>query len=64
MFKKTFHLSLTLLVEQQSQVLPVARADVKEQSRTLGAPETQRNVFSSQVQVGQKGGQMGAAAPV
>lgn len=31
--------ALTMLVEQQSQVLSAVRADVEEQSRTLAGPE-------------------------
>lgn len=50
---------LTVLVEQQNQVLPAVRAHVEEQSGTLAGPEAQGDVLCSQGRVRQ-----GAAAPV
>lgn len=55
---------LTVLVEQQSQVLPVIGADEEEQSGTLAGPEAQGDVFCSQAHVRDDGGGQGAAAPV
>lgn len=56
---------LTMLVEQQSQVLSAVGADVEEQSRTLAGPEAQGDIFCSQGQVRvDRGGQDAAAAPV
>lgn len=57
---------LTMLVEQQSQVLSAVGADVEEQSRTLAGPEAQGDIFCSQGQVRvDRGGQdAAAAAPV
>lgn len=58
---------LTVLVEQQSQVLSVVGADVEEESWTLVSPEAQRDVFCSQGHVrveGGGGGGHGTGAPV
>lgn len=54
---------LTMLVEQQNQVLSAVGADVEEQSRTLASPEAQGDIFCSQGQVRvDRGGQDAAAA--
>lgn len=53
-----------MLVEQQSEVLSVVRADEEEQSWTLAGPEAQGDVFCSQSHVGVNGGRQSTAALV
>lgn len=55
--------ALTVLVEQQDQVLPVEGVDGEEQSRALPRPEAQRDVLSSQRHVRVDEGSPGAAVP-
>lgn len=55
---------LTMLVQQQSQVLSVVGADKEQQSGTLAGPEAQGDVFCSQGHVRVDGGGQSAAAPV
>lgn len=52
-----------MLVDEKSQVLPVERADVEQQSRTLTGPEAQGDVLSSQSRIRVDGGGQGAAVP-
>lgn len=54
---------LTVLVEQQRQVLPVEGVDGEQQSRTLPRPEAQRDVLSSQRHVGVDEGRPAASVP-
>lgn len=54
---------LTVLVDEQGQVLSVVGADVEQHSRTLVRPEAQGDVLSSQRHVGVDGGRHGAAVP-
>ncbi len=54
---------LTVLVDEQGQVLSVVRADVEQQSRTLVGPEAQGDVLSSQRRVRVDGGRQSAAVP-
>lgn len=51
---------ITILVEQQNQVLPLEGAHVEEQSRTLVGPEAQGDIFVSQRHVRKGGGRMKA----
>lgn len=46
---------ITILVEQERQVLSLVGANVEEQSRTLIGPEAQGDVFSSQCPIREDG---------
>ena len=54
---------LTVLVDEQGQVLSVVRADVEQHGRTLVGPEAQGDVLSSQRRVRVDGGRQSAAVP-
>lgn len=51
---------ITILVEQQRQVLPLVGAHIEEQSRTLVGPEAQGDIFCFQRHVREDGGRMKA----
>lgn len=56
-------LLLTVLIDEQSQILSVVGADIEQQSRTLARPETQGDVLSSQGHVTVDGGRQSTAVP-
>lgn len=53
---------ITILVEQERQVLSLVGANVEEQSRTLVGPEAQEDIFSSQCPIREDGRRMEAVA--
>lgn len=54
---------LTVLVDEQGQGLSVVGADVEQHGWTLGGPEAQGDILSSQRRVGVDGGRHGAVVP-
>ena len=54
---------LTVLVDEQGEVLSVVRADVEQHGRTLVGPEAEGDVLSSQRRVRVDGGRQSAAVP-
>lgn len=49
--KSKYFSKLTIIVNEQGQILPEVRVDVEQQSRTLAGPEAQGDVFSSQCHI-------------
>lgn len=61
---KSLHcILLTVLINEQSQILSVVGADIEQQSWTLVRPEAQGDVLSSQGHVTVDGGWQSAAVP-
>lgn len=49
--KASIFSKLTVVINEQGQILPEVRVDVEQQSRTLAGPEAQGDVFSSQCHI-------------
>lgn len=49
--KASYFSKLTIIINEQGQILPEVRVDIEQQSRTLAGPEAQGDVFSSQCHI-------------